>query len=85
MLFVALTKAGPFDIGDFVSEADARAWSESRYGADLVEVVPQPTTSVNVTTTPPDNMGLLLVAALVAGAVYMMWGGKQGGREHVEI
>jgi hypothetical protein len=83
MLFVALTNAGPFDIGDFVSEADARAWSESRYGADLLEVVPQPTTAVNVTTTPP--LSPLLIAALAIGAVVLLWGGKQGGSTHVEI
>ena len=84
MLFVAITSTGPFDIGDFATVDDARDWSESRFGGDLIEVVPQLTTAVNVTTTPP--MSPLLIAALAIGAVVLLWGGgTQGGSEHVEI
>jgi hypothetical protein len=75
MLFVAWTNAGVFDIGDFVSESDARQWAEARFGSDLIEVGAQPTTSVTVTPEPETNW--LLWAGLAVGAFFLF--SKKGG------
>lgn len=70
MRYIALTTAGPFDIGEFPDQDTAERYAHETYGDSFQAVMVQQSDSVTVTATPPPDYTTLLAGAAVLVALY---------------
>jgi hypothetical protein len=64
MIFQAVTKLGPVDIGEFENSEQAEEWARLRYGEDFEGVLPIQQLETSASTIDPLKIALLIMLVL---------------------